>query len=74
MDSLRYRVVVKGRLSERLGSTFEGMRLEPRPGATALVGELTDQAHLYGILNRLRDFGIELLSVNSEDGSTHAGR
>jgi hypothetical protein len=45
------------------------MTLEPRPGQTALVGVVGDQAHLYGVLNRLRDLGIELVSVNSEEGA-----
>jgi hypothetical protein len=66
MSSTRYRIVVRGRLSARFGSTFDGMTLEPRPGETALVGVVGDPAQLYGVLDRLRDLGIELVSVNSE--------
>ena len=32
-----------------------------------LVGDFADQSHLYGMLDRLRDFGIELISVNAVD-------
>jgi hypothetical protein len=39
------------------------MALEPGPNQTVLVGEVRDQAHLYGLLDRLRDFGIELVAV-----------
>jgi hypothetical protein len=39
------------------------MALEPGPGQTVLVGDVRDQAHLYGLLDRLRDFGIDLLAV-----------
>jgi hypothetical protein len=62
----RYRIVLRGRLSERFESAFEGMALEPGPNQTVLVGEVRDQAHLYGLLDRLRDFGIELVAVERE--------
>jgi hypothetical protein len=61
----RYRIVVKGRLSERFDSAFQGAVLEPLPGGTALTGEFADETQLYGVLDRLRDFGIELVSVNA---------
>jgi hypothetical protein len=60
----RYDIVVRGRLSSRYNGAFDGVTLEPRSGETRLHTELADQAQLYGLLNRLRDFGIELVSVN----------
>jgi hypothetical protein len=72
----RYRVVLRGRLCERFESAFEGMALEPGPNQTVLVGDVRDQAHLYGLLDRLRDFGIDLLAVEPVvtcDGSPEAG-
>ena len=63
MAASRYRIVLRGRLSERFESAFEGMTLEPGLNRTVLVGDVRDQAHLYGLLDRLRDFGIELLAV-----------
>ena len=66
MSPSRYRIVLRGRLSERFESAFEGMALEPGPNQTVLVGEVRDQAHLYGLLDRLRDFGIELVAVERE--------
>ena len=63
MASNTYRIVLRGRLSESFESAFDGMDLEPGPNQTVLVGEVRDQAHLYGLLDRLRDFGIELLAV-----------
>jgi hypothetical protein len=65
VETTRYRIVVRGRLSPAFGSAFEGIELELLPGATALEGNFTDQAQLYGILERLRNLGIELLSVNA---------
>lgn len=67
MTASRYRIVLRGRLGEHLATAFDGMTLEPGPGQTVLVGEVQDQAHLYGLLDRLRDFGIELLSVAPAD-------
>jgi hypothetical protein len=63
----RYRIVLRGRLSERFESAFEGMALEAGPSQTVLVGEIRDQAHLYGLLDRLRDFGIDLVAVEPAD-------
>lgn len=63
MEGIRYRITVRGRLSERLGSAFDGMTLLLDSGNTILVGVLTDQARLYGMLDRLRDFGLELVSL-----------
>jgi hypothetical protein len=66
----RYRIVLRGRLSERFESAFEGMALEPGSNQTVLIGEVRDQAHLYGLLDRLRDFGIELVAVEQESAGT----
>ncbi len=68
--------MLRGRLSERFASAFDGMSLEPGPGRTVLVGEVRDQAHMYGLLDQLRDFGIELVAVEPVgtcDGSPEAG-
>ena len=69
MAASRYRIVMRGRLSERFESAFEGMALEPGPNQTVLVGDVRDQAHLYGLLDRLREFGIELLAVEPAGAS-----
>jgi hypothetical protein len=61
----RYSIVVRGRLSSRYERAFDGVTLVPHKGRTTLHAELIDQSQLYGLLNRLRDLGIELVSVNS---------
>jgi hypothetical protein len=68
----RYRIVLRGRLSESFATAFEGMALEPGPNQTVLIGEIRDQAQLYGLLDRLRDFGIELVAVEPA-GAADAG-
>jgi len=64
-----YRIVVRGELSDRYAADFEGMQMQPKDGDTILTGEVKDQPHLFGILNRLKGLGLELLSVQalSED-------
>ena len=76
MAPSRYRIVLRGRLSRRFESAFEGMALEHGPNQTVLVGDVRDQAQLYGLLDRVRDFGIELLAVEPadiSDGSSGRG-
>jgi hypothetical protein len=72
-SALCYDIVVRGRLSRRYERAFDGVTLEPRRGETRLHADLADQSQLYGLLNRLRDFGIELVSVNAVPGSRDAG-
>ncbi len=68
MQPTRYRIAVRGRLSERLGSAFEGLTLEPGREQTVLAGQIRDQAQLFGVLDRIRDLGLELVSVAEEPG------
>jgi len=64
VDPSSYRITVRGRLSDRFATVFDGMSVEEQGNGNAvLVGELRDQTELYGILNRLRDLGIELIRV-----------
>ena len=72
MTTSRYRIVLRGRLSEHFEAAFDGMTLEPGPNQTVLIGEIRDQAHLYGLLDRLRDLGIDLLAVEPA-GAADAG-
>jgi hypothetical protein len=61
----RYRIVVRGELSERYSTAFEGMSLLAEDGQTVITGPVLDQAHLHGLLGRISDLGLELVSVNA---------
>jgi hypothetical protein len=61
----RYRVIVKGRLGEHLASAFDSLEIESRAGESSLTGTFQDQAALHGLLDRLRDLGIPIVSINS---------
>jgi hypothetical protein len=59
----QYRLVLRGELSDRFAGEFEGMHMERVAGTTVLSGNIVDQTHLYGLLDRLPELGIELVSV-----------
>lgn len=63
MQPTMYQICIRGRLTERLGSALEGMRLEADAIGTMFTGEIRDQSQLYGLLDRVRDLGLELVSV-----------
>jgi hypothetical protein len=56
-------IAIRGRLSDRLAAAFPEMSLERRPGMTVLHGT-ADGARLDELLDRLRDLGLEPLSVD----------
>lgn len=60
-----YEIVVRGELSQRFSTAFEGMTLVARDGQTTIAGPVVDQAHLHGLLDRVRDLALELVSVNA---------
>ena len=60
----RYRLRVQGQLGPQWADWFAGFTLSWEvPGETVLVGQVVDQAALYGLLNTLRDLGLPLLEV-----------
>jgi hypothetical protein len=64
----RYEIRVKGHLGPRWAARFEGMTLtRDGDGTTVIHGPVVDQAALHGLLARVRDLGIPLLSVTQVD-------
>lgn len=62
--SQQYEIRVRGHLDARWFDRFEGLAISLTPaGETVITGSVVDQAALYGLLNRIRDLGVELLSV-----------
>jgi hypothetical protein len=62
-----YELVLRGEIGDHFGLVFEGMRLERIQGNTVLTGSVLDQAHLHGLIERIQEIGIELVSVNPLD-------
>jgi hypothetical protein len=59
----QYRIKLKGRLDNSWSESFEGMAFSWECGETILTGQVADQAALHGLLNRIRDMNLVLLSV-----------
>ena len=67
-DKAFYEIQVRGRLGEGWGEFFDGMTIASNDDVTTISGVVADQAALHGLLERVRDFGLVLLSVNSAEG------
>ena len=66
MDTPRvYEIRVEGHLADRWSEWFEGLAIcNDFNGETTLTGLLTDQAALFGVLNKIHDLNLILISVS----------
>ena len=63
-EAARYEFRVKGHLDTRWADWFDGLRLtHAGDGTTVIQGLVADQAALHGLLQKLRDLGLPLISV-----------
>ena len=62
-----YRLVLRGELGDDFEFLFDGMHIARDDGITVLTGPVTDQAHLAGIIDRIQELGLELVSVASTE-------
>ncbi len=62
---MTYQIRIKGHLGPEWAEWFDGLTITPDDnGDTLLTGSVVDQSALHGLLKRVRDLGIPLLSVN----------
>ena len=65
----RYAIRVKGHLADRWAAWFDGMTLTRRPdGTTVLDGPVADQSALHGLLRKVSDLGLPLVSLTPIPG------
>jgi hypothetical protein len=61
----RYEIRLKGHLGARWAAWFDGLTItRDSDGTTIIHGPVADQAALYGLLQKTRDLGLPLISVN----------
>ena len=75
MKALKYRIAIQGTIGQEWSAYFSGMSLtSDSSGITRLSGEVADQSSLHGLLNRIRDLNLRLISVQllDDDGITPA--
>jgi hypothetical protein len=71
----RYEIRVKGHLDARWGAWFDGFSLtHADDGTTVLAGFIVDQAALHGVLRKLGDVGLPIVSVTPADPGEPATR
>ena len=63
-STTHYEIRVQGHLRPEWTVWFDGLAVQLQAGETVLTGPVADQAALYGLLKRVRDLGLPLLSVN----------
>jgi len=63
-----FEIRVKGHLDERWKAWFDGMTVgHETDGTTCITGEVADQTALHGLLQRVRDLGLPLISLRRVD-------
>ena len=62
-----YELVLRGEIGDRFAMFFEDMNLERVEGRTLLTGDVRDQAQLLGVIERIQELGLELVSVNPKE-------
>jgi len=66
----RYEIRVKGHLDTRWAAWFDGLAIaHGSDGTTVIHGPVADQAALHGLLQKIRDLGLPLISLNHVDPS-----
>ncbi|HEX6719532.1 MAG TPA: hypothetical protein VF088_20685 [Pyrinomonadaceae bacterium] len=65
LDKAFYEIQVKGYLDARWNELFEGMNIAGGDNVTTISGIVADQAALHGLLARVRDYGLVLISIRS---------
>jgi len=65
LDQTFYEIQVKGYLDARWNELFEGMNIARMDHITTISGPVADQAALHGVLAKIRDLGLPLLSVQA---------
>lgn len=66
---MRYEIRVEGVLDERWSGWFDGLQIasQPSSGVTVIAGQVADQAALHGLLAKVRDLGLPVISVRRMD-------
>ena len=69
----RYELRLQGHLDEHWSAWLDGLALTHQDdGTTTVCGDVADQCELHGLLAKVRDLGVTLISVTSVDGADGA--
>jgi hypothetical protein len=63
-EPVSYEIRVAGHMSENWAARFEGLSLRNLPEGETVISGMLDQAALHGVFVKIRDLGLNLISVN----------
>ena len=66
-DQDRYRIVAQGEFGELLSTAFRDATIHIDENTTELLFQVADAQELFGVLDRLRDHAVTIISVNREE-------
>lgn len=64
---MEYEIRVEGRIGVSRSDWFDGMCITSGPDGTTIAGAVADQSALHGLLDRVHDFGLTVVSVTRVD-------
>jgi len=60
-------IKIKGKINQSWGKYFDGMTIQYNQDITIFSGQIKDYAHMYGMINRMRDLNLKLISANTSN-------
>jgi hypothetical protein len=63
-DRQRYRIILRGECQQLLSGILEGLTVESGRGWTSILASVRDESELYGLLDRLQEFALHIVSLN----------
>jgi hypothetical protein len=64
--SINYQIHLQGHLDKRWLRQFEGLDITLIPDGETVISGVMDQSELHGVLNRIRDLGLEIISIQRD--------
>jgi hypothetical protein len=61
----RYRIVVRDECGDLLAGLFDGLAIESGGGRTSIVASVRDESEFYGLLDRLEELALHIVSIVS---------
>ena len=60
----RYRIILRGECQQLLTSILDGFAVESGRGWTSITASVRDESELYGLIDRLQEFALHIVSLN----------
>jgi hypothetical protein len=71
-DGYRYQIILRGECGPLVAGLFGDTAIECGDGRTRLIAAVRDDSGLYGLLDRIQDLALHLVSLNELDGAEGA--